>query len=76
MRRGPGAATVFVQVASALFGWAVDNGWMDISPMYRVKRLPGGTLPAWTQNEADMAMANLPEHLRRAVMLPGSGARI
>jgi integrase len=66
---GPGAATGFVRAASAMFGWAVENGWLDISPTYRMKRLKGGHLPAWSQAEADLAIANLPEPLRRAVVL-------
>lgn len=67
--RGNGAATGFVRAASALFGWAVDNGWIEHSPMTRVKRLKGGELPAWTDADVDAAVRIFPEHLRRAVIL-------
>lgn len=67
--RGPGAATGFVRAASALFGWGVENGWLEHSPMFRVKRLKGGELPAWSAAEADLAIRHLPEHLRRPVVL-------
>lgn len=67
--RGNGAATGFVRATSALFGWAIEAGWIDHSPMTKVKRLPGGHLPAWTATEAATAIRVLPEHLRRAIVL-------
>jgi hypothetical protein len=54
-QRGNGAATAFVRTASALFGWAVENGWLKTTPTLRMKRLTGGHLPTWT--EADLALA-------------------
>jgi integrase len=35
----------------------------------RMKRLKGGHLPAWTQAEAELAMREFLEHLKRAVLL-------
>jgi integrase len=67
--KGNGAAAAFVRTASALFGWAVENGWLRFSPTTGMKRPKGGTLPAWTQQEADQAIRELPDHLRRAVVL-------
>lgn len=67
--RGNGAATGFMRATSALFGWAVENGWLKISPCAGIKRLDGGHLPAWTQDEAERAIAGLSEPLRRAVIL-------
>lgn len=67
--RGNGASTGFVKTASALFGWAIENGWLKASPTVRMRRLKGGHLPAWTPEEAVLAIENLPEHLRRAVVL-------
>jgi integrase len=66
---GNGAATSFVRAASALFGWARENGWLEHSPMAGMKRLQGGNLPAWTDAEAALAIEQLPEHLRRVVVL-------
>lgn len=67
--RGNGAATGFTRAASALFGWAVDREWIEHSPVSRFKKLEGGTLPAWTLEQAQIAMEGLPEPLRRVVVL-------
>jgi integrase len=67
--RGTGTATAFVNTASALFGWAVENGWLENSPMRGMKRLKGGHLPAWTDGEAALAIEHLPEYLRRVVIM-------
>lgn len=67
--RGNGAGTGFVRAASALFGWAIEAGHIEHSPMTKVKRLPGGHLPAWSAADVEMALAALPEHLRRPVIL-------
>jgi integrase len=58
-----------VTTMSVLFNWAVDNEWLEVSPAYRVKSLPGGHLPAWSQADVDFALPRLPEHLRRLVLL-------
>ena len=68
-KRGNGAATGFIRAASALFGWAVDRGWIERSPVHRIPKRPGGTLPAWTPEQAAIALSGLPEHLRRVVVL-------
>ena len=67
--RGIGAANGFLRAASALFGWAVDREWIDNTPMARVRSLAGGSLPAWTDEQARHAIAKLPEHFRRVVVL-------
>jgi integrase len=66
---GPGAANVFVRVAASMFSWARDSDWLEASPVEKIRPLPGGHLAAWTREEADIAAANLPEPLRRAVVL-------
>lgn len=66
---GPGAATVFVRAASVLFGWAVGREWIEHSPVTKIPPLKGGELRAWTAQEATIAEAGLPEHLRRVVVL-------
>lgn len=66
---GPGAANAFGRITGALFSWAVDRGWRDYSPATRIKALPGGHLPAWTEAQADHAEARLPKHLARVVIL-------
>jgi integrase len=67
--RGPGSANAFARAASVLFAWAVDQEWVAFSPVHRVKPLPGGSLPAWTAEQANNALRGLPEHLRRAAVL-------
>lgn len=67
--RGNGAATGFMRAASSLFGWAVHHEWLPYTPIHKIKKLPGGTLRAWTREEADLAQAGLTEPLRRVVVL-------
>lgn len=68
--RGNGAAHGFVRAASALFSFAVDSDWIEASPATRLtKGLPRGHLRAWTPEEAQAALARLPEPLRRVVVL-------
>ena len=67
--RGSGAATAFGRVTAALFGWALDRGWVDHNPAARLRALPGGHLPAWSEAHIALALAKLPEELRRVVVL-------
>jgi integrase len=67
--RGNGAATAFIRSASVLFSWAVKRDWIDRSPIYKIDPLPSGTLPAWTTKDAVAALAGLPEHYRRVVIM-------
>jgi len=68
-KRGNGSAGNLIAAAGALFFWGLDNGWIDHTPVDRVRRLPGGHLPAWTEAQAELALSGLPEYLRRAVIL-------
>lgn len=67
--RGPGAATGFMRAASALWGWAIERGFLEHNPIRGAKGLPGGHLPAWTAEQAARGMADLPEPYRRVVVL-------
>jgi integrase len=67
--RGNGAGNAFVRTASAMFTWAVNREWLEYSPVTKIRPLPGGHLRAWTVAEADIALAGLPWHLRRVVVL-------
>lgn len=67
--KGPGAATAFVRVASAAFRWALDRGWIEHSPCTMIRPIPSGHLPAWTEAQIAAALDELPEYLRRAVLL-------
>jgi integrase len=67
--RGVGAATAFGRITSSLFGWAQDRGWVDFNPAARLRALPGGSLPAWSEQQIAAALDALPEDLRRVVLL-------
>ena len=69
VKRGNGAGTGFARAASCLFAWGVSRDWLAHNPMTGARPLPGGTLPAWTEAEARLAMERLPEPERRAVVL-------
>lgn len=67
--RGNGAATGFQRIASALFAWAVERGWLESNPLARARKLPGGHLPPWTESDAAAALAGLNEPYRRVAIL-------
>lgn len=67
--RGIGAATGFGRVTALLFAWALDRGWVPHNPAARLKALPRGSLPAWSDRHILQAMAALPEPLRRVAVL-------
>jgi integrase len=68
--RGNGAGIAFARTTSAVFGWAVDRGWLEHSPATRMQReIERGHLPAWTEDDVAMALRMLPEHLRRPIVL-------
>lgn len=65
----PGAANLFVNVVSAMCGWALRADWLESNPALGIPPIPGGHLAAWSQEQADRAISALPEHLRRLVLL-------
>lgn len=67
--RGNGAGTGFGRVAGAVFAWAVERGWLEYTPLARLKGLPGGHLQAWSEDAARTALERLPEAYRRVVVL-------
>lgn len=69
-KRGHGAAATFCRVVSAFFTWAMDRDYIEASPASRLGRgLRHGSLPTWTEAQAQAAMRALPEPFRRAVVL-------
>lgn len=68
-QRGNGAAMGFIKAASVLFDWAIDQGWLTQTPVYKIKPLPCGRLPAWTAEQAAVALAGAPERVRRVIIL-------
>jgi integrase len=68
--RGQGTAVAFISTCSALFAWAIDRQWIESNPASRcLKGLVKGTLRAWSAEEAEIAMRELSEPLRRVVVL-------
>ncbi len=65
----PGAANAFVGVVSTMCSWGIKADWIENNPAIGIENIPGGHLPAWTQAQADKAIAELPEHLSRLVLL-------
>lgn len=65
----PGAANMFVNVVRAMYGWAIRADWVENNPALGIQPIPGKHLPAWSQAQADKAIEELPEHLRRLVMM-------
>ena len=68
-KKGNGSANVFIRVTSTILTWALEREWIVSSPALRIKALPTGSFPAWSEDHAAAALAGLPEHLRRAVVL-------
>jgi integrase len=64
----PGAANAFVGVVSAMCAWAIKADWIEHNPATGIENIPGGHLPAWSQDQADKAIAELPPHLSRLVL--------
>jgi integrase len=67
--RGPAAADMFVVTVRRLVAWAVEREAIEFNPLARVKHLPGGYLPAWSEAQYILALPALPEPLRRAAVL-------
>lgn len=68
--KGNGAGIAFSRTTSAAFGWAVARGWIEHSPATRMQRdIEHGHIEAWTDGDVQVALAVLPEHLRRPVIL-------
>lgn len=67
--RGPGAANSFLSCMSTFFAWATDREKLEFNPATRLKKLPGGTLSPWSDDDLDTALTKLPEHMRRCVIL-------
>lgn len=68
--RGHGAAINFCRTVSAFLSWALDRQMIDASPAHRLAtKLQHGSLPQWRDHQAQLAMRELPEPYRRAVVL-------
>lgn len=68
-RSGNATANVFVRVTCTILNWAVGREWLEQPPIWRVKSLPMGSLPAWSEEQAAIALSSLPERFRRVVVL-------
>lgn len=66
---GPGAANGFAAAMAALLSWARDRGWIDASPADRIKAIPGGHFPTWSEEALAAALVAVSEPIRRALVL-------
>lgn len=69
MGRGPAAGNAFASAVATLFSWARDRGWIEYSPADRIRALPGGAFPTWTEADLALALRRFSEPARRAVVL-------
>ena len=65
----PGAANGFLNAVHTMFSWAIKAYWVEHNPATGIEPIPGGHLPAWSQDQADKAIAELPAHLSRLVLM-------
>lgn len=66
---GTGAANAFASHLAAILSWARDRGWIEHSPADRIKALPGGHFPTWTEAQLATALEAVTEPIRRALVL-------
>jgi integrase len=66
---GNASANQFVRVTSAIMTWAMEREWIVASPAMRIRPLPIGTFPAWSEDQVSKALASFSEPFRRAVVL-------
>lgn len=66
---GNGAANAFASHLGAVLSWARDRGWIEHSPADRIKALPGGHFPTWTEADLARVLEVAPEPVRRALVL-------
>jgi integrase len=67
--RGPGAANIFTSTARTLYSWLMQRWDLDFNPAADIKPMPIGAFPAWTEEQAAVALEKFEEHVRRAVVL-------
>lgn len=67
--RGTGAANQFTQSTSAFLSWALNREWVEANAAARIGLLAYKPFKAWSKELARDAIANLPPHMSRTVML-------
>ena len=68
-KRGNGAATIFANVTSKLFAFALEREYLEHSPCRRLEPIPLGKVLAWTDSEVAKVLSAFPAYLARAVIL-------
>jgi integrase len=66
---GPGAGNAFASALATLLSWARDRGWIEHSPADRIRAIPGGHFPAWSESDLARALDVAPSPIRRALLL-------
>lgn len=66
---GPGAANAFASALATLLSWARDRGWIEHSPADRIRAIPGGHFPAWSEADLAAALDASPPPIRRGLLL-------
>jgi integrase len=66
---GPGAATVWTNITSRLFSFALDRSYIEYNPCVRLPPIPLGSIQAWNPADAKLAIERLPDYMTRIVIL-------
>jgi integrase len=70
VKSGPSAANGFINITKKVYNWAIERGEFEkANPAYRIKKFPERKLPAFTRDDWDKGEAQLPEPLRRVLVL-------
>ena len=64
---GSGAANAFASALGAVLAWAVDREWIEANPAARIRALPGGHYPTWSEEDLAAGLRAAPELIRRAL---------
>jgi integrase len=68
--RGDGAALQFCRACGSFFAWCVKYDVVEQTPAFKLEDgLEKGELRCWTEEEAQIALAGLPPHLKHVVQL-------
>ncbi len=67
--RGTGAANQFIQSTSAFLSWSLNREWVEANAAARIGMLAYQPFRAWGKEMTRDAIAALPPHMSRAVML-------
>lgn len=70
VRSGPGAANCFIKAIAKVYNWAIERGKFDrVNPAFKIPNYAEKKLPAFTLADCEKGERELPEPLRRVLVL-------